>query len=76
MSCSCGGACGGGGHGGNGGPPPAWRQTQLDAGVEGQGGQLAQPGRAPGREASGHGFPWWVWLVIALVGYRLLKGGL
>lgn len=81
MSCSCGGSCGGEGPGAIHGPP-AWKQTTADScqpngsggGPNGVGKGL-QPGRAP-RSMRGDAWPWWLWIVIALVGYRLLKGGL
>jgi len=74
MSCSCGGGCGGSGPGAYHGPT-SWRSTQVEPGAGCKGAQLGQPGRAPGRASSGHGFPWWIWILVALVGYRLLKGG-
>jgi hypothetical protein len=74
MSCGCG--CGGSGAGIYNGSPPAWRSTGPEdgagAGCAGRNG-VGQPGRHPGG-GRGRGLPWWIWIVVALVGYRLLKG--
>lgn len=70
MSCGCG--CNGAGNQG----PPSWTQTGPEDGAgvgAGGAGQGLQPGRAPG--GAGGSWPLWVWIVVALVGFRLLKGG-
>jgi hypothetical protein len=63
------------------GQRPSWSQTTVDAGVTSCGGPgpLGQPGRAPasmvGCASCARGAPWWLWLLVALVAWRLLKGG-
>jgi len=79
MSYGCGGACGGAfGGGGPGGAPPAWRQTTVDEGVPrggcgGGAGAGGQPGRAPASMRD-HSCPWWVWIVVAIAAWQVLKG--
>jgi hypothetical protein len=83
VSCACGGGCSGCSSSWPSSPPfsgtPQWRHVELlppggvpPLGAPGSG----QPDRAPAAlVAADDGWPWWVWLLVALVGYQLLKGG-